>query len=62
MAGAVEKHNFPRRKRMTVEFGMATYPADAESPQELLEAVDKSLREASPAPGETEACALPVAM
>lgn len=49
-ANLVRKHNFPRRKRMTVESGLATYPADAESSQELLESVDKSLREAPRSP------------
>lgn len=44
-AQMVKKHNFPRRKRMTVEFGVGTYPADAEESQELLEYVDKSLQE-----------------
>lgn len=49
-ANLVRRHNFPRRKRMTVESGLATYPADAESPQELLEFVDKSLRDAPGSP------------
>ena len=44
-AQVVRKHNFPRRKRMTVEFGVGTYPADAEESQELMEYVDKSLQE-----------------
>jgi diguanylate cyclase (GGDEF)-like protein len=44
-AQLVRKHNFPRRKRMTVEFGVGTYPADAEESQELMEYVDKSLQE-----------------
>jgi diguanylate cyclase (GGDEF)-like protein len=47
LAAALAKHNFPRRKRMTAEFGIATYPTDAEDPQELLESVDKSLHEAA---------------
>lgn len=44
-AQVVRKHNFPRRKRMTVEFGVGTYPADAEESQELMDYVDKSLKE-----------------
>lgn len=44
---ALKKHNFPRRKRMTGEYGIATYPADAEDSQELLRSVDKSLEDAA---------------
>ena len=47
LAMAIQKHNFPRRKRMTLGWGLATYPADAESAQELLACVDKALNEAS---------------
>jgi GGDEF domain-containing protein len=47
LAALVQKHNFPRRKRMTLGWGLATYPADAESAQELLACVDKALNEAS---------------
>jgi diguanylate cyclase (GGDEF)-like protein len=43
----VQKHNFPRRKKMTLGWGVATYPADAENPQELLACVDKALKEAA---------------
>ena len=43
----VQKHNFPRRKRMTLGWGVATYPADAENPQELLACVDIALKEAA---------------
>jgi len=46
LAALVQRHNFPRRKRMTLGFGLATYPADAESAQELLACVDKALNEA----------------
>jgi len=46
LAALVQKHNFPRRKRMTLGWGLATYPADAESAQELLVCVDKALNEA----------------
>jgi diguanylate cyclase (GGDEF)-like protein len=44
---AVEAHNFPRRKRMSLGVGLGTYPADAEDPQELLNCVDKALQESS---------------
>lgn len=47
LAALVQRHNFPRRKRMTLGWGLATYPADAESAQELLACVDKALNEAS---------------
>jgi diguanylate cyclase (GGDEF)-like protein len=47
LAAMAQKHNFPRRKRLTVGYAVATYPSDAETPQELMAAVDKSLREAS---------------
>ncbi len=43
----LEKHNFPRRKRMTVGVGLATYPTDAEGAQELYEFADKNLNEAA---------------
>jgi GGDEF domain-containing protein len=45
LAALVQKHNFPRRKRMTLGWGLATYPADAENAQELLGCVDKALNE-----------------
>lgn len=44
---AVEAHNFPRRKRMSLGAAAGTYPADAEDPQELLVCVDKALQESS---------------
>jgi diguanylate cyclase (GGDEF)-like protein len=43
----LEKHNFPRRKRMTVGLGLATYPSDAEGAQELYDSADKRLHEAA---------------
>ncbi len=50
---ALEKHNFPRRKRMTVGLGLATYPADAEAAQDLYDAADKALYDtARTRPGE----------
>jgi GGDEF domain-containing protein len=50
LAVGVQKHNFPRRKRLTLGYSVATYPADAETSQELLVAVDKGLREVSRPP------------
>ena len=35
-ADGFEAHSFPRRKRMTVTYSVASYPADAEEAQELL--------------------------
>ena len=43
LAQIVEKHSFPRRKRMTLGVGTAGYPSDAESAQELLSAADNAL-------------------
>lgn len=54
LADALGRHNFPRRKRMTVGYGIGTYPADAEDPQELLEVVDKASYEAVRSRGEVE--------
>jgi len=45
----LEKHNFPRRKRMTAGLGLATYPTDAEGAQELYDFADKKLHEAAQA-------------
>ncbi len=44
----VEKHNFPRRKKMALASGIATYPADADEAQELFDCADKSLYEGGP--------------
>ena len=41
----LEKHNFPRRKRMTAGIGLACYPTDAEDAQGLREYADRLLRE-----------------
>jgi GGDEF domain-containing protein len=43
----LEKHSFPRRKRMSVRVGVAAYPSDAESAQELLSVADKGLSESA---------------
>ena len=42
----VEGHLFPRRKKLTVSVGVATYPADAADPMSLLVRADQSLFEA----------------
>lgn len=42
----VESHTFPRRKRLTISVGVATYPHEAIDPQELLTAADKALYQA----------------
>lgn len=52
LAERINRHNFPRRKRMTMGFGIGTYPADAEDSQELLEFVDKASYEATRSRGE----------
>ena len=46
LALALSRHIFPRRKRMTVGMGLASYPADAEAAQELVDYADKVLCEA----------------
>jgi diguanylate cyclase (GGDEF)-like protein len=43
LAELLEKHSFPRRKRMTARVGVASYPADAEEAQDLLGFADKAL-------------------
>lgn len=43
---AVEEHVFPRRKRLTVSVGVATFPEDAADPLELLNRADKALYQA----------------
>ena len=48
----IHRHNFPRRKRMTMESGIGTYPTDAEDPQELLDFVDKASCEATRSRGD----------
>jgi diguanylate cyclase (GGDEF)-like protein len=42
----VEGHSFPRRKKLTVSVGVATFPADAEDPMALLVRADRALFEA----------------
>lgn len=43
---AVEGHSFPRRKRLTVSVGVATYPSDADSVELLLKQADQALYQA----------------
>jgi GGDEF domain-containing protein len=54
LAEALGRHNFPRRKRMTMGYGIGTYPTDAEDAQELLDFVDKASCEAVRSRGEVE--------
>lgn len=44
----VKRHNFPRRKKLSVSVGVATYPADAEESQALLEFADNALGARTP--------------
>lgn len=46
MRQAVEEHSFPRRKRLTVSIGVATYPADGDTPADLLKKADLALYQA----------------
>jgi len=46
----VEAHSFPRRKRITVSVGIATFPADANDPVALLVRADQSLYQSRHAP------------
>ncbi len=39
----VEAHSFPRRKRLTVSLGIASFPADAASAEEILKKADSAL-------------------
>jgi diguanylate cyclase (GGDEF)-like protein len=43
---AVASHTFPRRKKLTVSVGLATYPEDGASAEELLHRADATLYEA----------------
>jgi len=43
---AVEEHSFPRRKRLTVSVGIATYPEDGDQPADLLKTADLALYQA----------------
>ena len=43
---AVGEHSFARRKRLTVSLGIASYPADGQSPEDLLKRADAALYQA----------------
>ncbi len=47
LVAAVEKHNFPRRKRMSLLAGISAYPADADDAQGLLSQADNDLCEST---------------
>jgi diguanylate cyclase (GGDEF)-like protein len=55
----VESHSFPRRKRLTVSVGIATFPADANDSTALLVRADQSLYQSRHVP--PKAPALPAA-
>jgi diguanylate cyclase (GGDEF)-like protein len=50
LRGVVEGHSFPRRKKLTVSVGMATYPGDAADSLALLVRAGQSLFQARRAP------------
>jgi diguanylate cyclase (GGDEF)-like protein len=52
LRSVVEGHLFPRRKKLTVSVGVATYPGDAEDPMTLLVRADQALYQARRAPRE----------
>jgi len=39
----VADHSFPRRKRLTVSLGIASFPADGQTPEDLLKRADAAL-------------------
>ena len=49
----VQSHSFPRRKRLTVSVGIATFPADAKDSVALLVRADQSLDQSRLAPPKT---------
>lgn len=57
---AVEEHVFPRRKRLTVSVGVATFPEDAADPVELLNRAGKALHQAK-REGRNRIVAMPLA-
>ena len=46
LRSVVEAHSFPRRKKLTVSVGVATFPADASDPTSLIVRADQSLYQA----------------
>lgn len=59
LRSVVEAHLFPRRKKLTVSVGVATYPGDAEDPTALLTRADQALFRARRAPRGTPAAEFP---
>ncbi len=57
---AVESHIFPRRKRLTISVGVATFPEDSTETQEILNMADKALYQAK-REGRNRIAALPAA-
>jgi len=56
----VESHSFPRRKRLTVSVGIATFPADANDSTALLVRADQSLYQSRHVPAKAVAAPAPV--
>ena len=46
LRGVVESHSFPRRKKLTVSVGIATFPVDASDPMTLIVRADQALFQA----------------
>lgn len=42
----VEEHSFPRRKRLTISIGVATYPSDGAAEEDLIKVADQALYQA----------------
>jgi diguanylate cyclase (GGDEF)-like protein len=59
LRSVVEAHLFPRRKKLTVSVGVATYPADAEDPMSLLVRADQALYQARRSPRVTPVAEFP---
>ena len=56
----IEEHVFPRRKRLTVSVGVATFPEDAAEPADLLNRADRALYQAK-REGRNRIVAMPLA-
>ena len=59
LRSVVEGHLFPRRKKLTVSVGVATYPGDAEEPVALLLRADQALYQARRSPRATPVAEFP---
>ncbi|MCA9754506.1 MAG: sensor domain-containing diguanylate cyclase [Candidatus Eisenbacteria bacterium] len=46
LRNAVAEHSFPRRKRITVSVGVANYPHDADTTEDLIKMADQALYQA----------------